>query len=49
MKIGHIDYLNLLPFYQFLKKKGIKVKKSFPAEVNKWFEKKKLKQHLFHL
>jgi len=39
MLIGHIDYLNLLPFYQFLKKKGIKVKKSYPAQVNEWFEK----------
>ena len=39
MRIGHIDYLNLLPFYQFLKKKGIKVKKSYPAKVNIWFEK----------
>jgi len=39
MEIGHIDYLNLLPFYQFLKKKGIKVKKSYPAKVNEWFEK----------
>ncbi|NPA11551.1 MAG: hypothetical protein GXO62_04840 [Epsilonproteobacteria bacterium] len=39
MKIGHIDYLNLLPFYQFLKKNGIKVKSSYPAEINKWFEK----------
>jgi len=39
MLIGHIDYLNLLPFYQFLKKNGIKIKKSYPAEVNKWFEK----------
>ena len=42
MKIGHINYLNLLPFYQFLKKKGIKVKKSFPTEVNEWFEKRKI-------
>jgi len=39
MLIGHIDYLNLLPFYQFLKKKGIKTKKSYPAEINRWFEK----------
>ena len=42
MKIGHIDYLNLLPFYQFLKKKGIKVKSSFPSEINRWFEEKKI-------
>jgi len=39
MLIGHIDYLNLLPFYQFLKKKGIKVKKSYPSRINDWFEK----------
>jgi len=39
MKIGHINYLNLLPFYQFLKKKGIKVSKSYPAKINEWFEK----------
>jgi chorismate dehydratase len=39
MLLGHIDYLNLLPFYQFLKKKGIKFKKSYPAEINEWFEK----------
>jgi chorismate dehydratase len=39
MKIGHINYLNLLPFYQFLKQKGIKVKKSYPSQVNEWFEK----------
>jgi len=36
--LGHIDYLNLLPFYQFLKKKGIRFKSSFPSEVNRWFE-----------
>ena len=39
MLIGHINYLNLLPFYQFLKRKNIKIKKSYPAQVNKWFEK----------
>jgi chorismate dehydratase len=39
MLLGHIDYLNLLPFYQFLKKNGIKIKKSYPAKVNGWFEK----------
>jgi len=39
MRIGHINYLNLLPFYQFLKRKNIKIKKSYPAQVNKWFEK----------
>jgi len=38
MLIGHIDYLNLLPFYQFLKQKGVKVRKSYPAQVNEWFE-----------
>jgi len=42
MFIGHIDYLNLLPFYQFLKKKNIKIKKSYPAEINEWFEKGKI-------
>ena len=40
--LGHIDYLNLLPFYQFLKKKNIKFKKSYPAEINEWFENKKI-------
>ncbi len=39
MKLGHIDYLNLLPFYQFLKQKRIKIKKSYPSKVNNWFEK----------
>jgi chorismate dehydratase len=42
MKIGHINYLNLLPFYQFLKKKGIKVCSSYPAYINKLFEKKQI-------
>ncbi len=42
MKIGHINYLNLLPFYQFLKKKGIKVKQSYPSKINKMFEKKEI-------
>jgi len=40
--LGHIDYLNLLPFYQFLKKKGIKVKKSYPRKINYLFEKKRV-------
>jgi len=40
--IGHIDYLNLLPFYQFLKKKGIKTKKGVPKEINILFEKRKI-------
>jgi chorismate dehydratase len=31
-----------LPFYQFLKQKGIKIKKSYPAQVNEWFEKGKI-------
>ncbi len=39
MLIGHIDYLNLLPFYQFLKQKKLKIKKSYPSKVNEWFEK----------
>ena len=38
MRIGHIDYLNLLPFYQFLKRKNIRIKKSYPAKVNIWFK-----------
>jgi chorismate dehydratase len=42
MNIGHIEYLNLLPFYQFLKKKGIKVKKSYPSKINEWFKKGKI-------
>ncbi|MEO1923117.1 MAG: MqnA/MqnD/SBP family protein [Nautiliaceae bacterium] len=36
--LGHIDYLNLLPFYQFLKKKNIKIRKSYPSKINEWFE-----------
>ncbi|NPA10977.1 MAG: hypothetical protein GXO62_01890 [Epsilonproteobacteria bacterium] len=40
--IGHIDYLNLLPFYQFLKKKDIQFKKSYPAKINELFEKRKI-------
>ena len=41
--LGHIDYLNLLPFYQFLKKKGIKVtKKGSPSQINEMFEKKQI-------
>lgn len=39
--LGHIDYLNLLPFYQFLKKKGIKItKKGPPVIINNLFEKR---------
>jgi len=40
--IGHIDYLNLLPFYQFLKKKGLNFKKGVPKEINILFEKRKI-------
>ena len=40
--LGHIDYLNLLPFYQFLKKKNIKIKKGVPSEINFLFERKKI-------
>ena len=40
--LGHIDYLNLLPFYQFLKKKNIKIKKGVPSRINKLFEKRKI-------
>ena len=38
--IGHIDYINLLPFYIFLKKHHYyTTKKSYPAKINKMFEK----------
>jgi len=40
--LGHIDYLNLLPFYQFLKKKNIKITKGVPSEINLLFERKKI-------
>jgi len=40
--VGHIDYLNLLAFYQFLKKKNIKIKKGVPREINLLFEKRKI-------
>ena len=40
--LGHIDYLNLLPFYQFLKKKNIKIKKGVPSKINSLFEKRKI-------
>jgi len=40
--LGHIDYLNLLPFYQFLKKKNIKIKKGVPSKINSMFEKRKI-------
>ena len=40
--LGHIDYLNLLPFYQFLKKKNIKIKKGVPSEINNLFEKRRI-------
>ena len=40
--LGHIDYLNLLPFYQFLKKKHIKIKKGVPSAINEMFEKGKI-------
>ena len=42
MLIGHIDYLNLLPFYQFLKKKNIKIKKGVPTTINRLFDEKKI-------
>jgi len=40
--IGHIDYINLLPFYLFLKKNynNYTTKKSYPSKINKMFEKK---------
>ncbi len=40
--LGHIDYLNLLPFYQFLKKKHIKIKKGVPSSINTMFKKGKI-------
>jgi len=40
--LGHIDYLNLLPFYQFLKKKHIRTKKGVPSTVNLMFEKRQI-------
>jgi len=39
---GHIDYLNLLPFYQFLKRKKINLIKSYPKKINSLFEKKRV-------
>ena len=40
--IGHINYLNLLPFYQFLKKNNIKVTKGIPSNINKLYKKRKI-------
>jgi chorismate dehydratase len=40
MKIGHINYLNLLPFYQFLKKKNIPIIKGVPSNINKLYKKR---------
>jgi chorismate dehydratase len=40
MKIGHINYLNLLPFYQFLKKKNIPISKGVPSTINKLYKKR---------
>jgi len=43
LKIGQIDYLNLLPFHIFLKKYSYYTKKkSYPAKINKMFEKKQI-------
>jgi chorismate dehydratase len=39
---GHIEYLNLLPFYMFLKRKNEKIKKGYPSYINKLFENKKV-------
>jgi len=41
---GHIDYLNLLPFHIFMKKHyyNYTTKKSYPAKINKMFEKKEV-------
>ena len=40
--LGHIDYINLLPFHIFLKKHYFyyTTKKSYPAKINEMFEKK---------
>ena len=40
--LGHIDYINLLPFHIFIKKQYsyYTTKKSYPAKINKMFEKK---------
>ena len=40
--LGHIDYINLLPFHIFLKKYYFyyTTKKSYPSKINKMFEKK---------
>jgi len=39
---GHIDYINLLPFYIFIKKyyHNYTIKKSYPSKINEMFEKK---------
>ena len=40
--LGHIDYINLLPFHIFLKKyyHYYTTKKSYPAKINQMFDKK---------
>ena len=42
--LGQIDYINLLPFHLFLKKHYYyyTTKKSYPAKINKMFEKKQI-------
>jgi len=44
MILGKIDYINLLPFYVFLKKQNIKfcIKKGTPSKINKLFLKRKV-------
>ncbi|WP_156922670.1 MqnA/MqnD/SBP family protein [Lebetimonas sp. JH292] len=42
MKIGHINYLNLLPFYQFLKKNNIFMIKGVPSNINQLYKKRKI-------
>ena len=50
MKFGKIDYINLLPFYVFIKKniknsrikQSIGYKKSYPSEINRKFRKKEV-------
>ncbi|NPA82821.1 MAG: menaquinone via futalosine step 1 [Epsilonproteobacteria bacterium] len=50
MGFGKIDYINLLPFYTFLKKRGIShrykqilnYKKDYPSAINKKFKKRRV-------
>lgn len=44
MVIGQIEYLNLLPFYLFIKKSNYKIifKKGYPSQINSLFYQKKV-------